>query len=180
MNWKTCSEKELWLFVASHLKKYEIDTTLVGGAVVSIYSEGAYKSGDLDIVLDDYFLDKSKLAKAMKDLSFEKKGRHWVHPECDHLFIEFVLPPVSIGNDYRITPRIVKHKKQNLHIFTPEDCVKDRLASYIYFNARECFDQALMVCKANKIDFAKIKEWCDAEGGAAIQAFDELISHFKK
>ncbi len=28
-----------------------IDTILVGGAVVSIYTEGAYRSGDLDFIL---------------------------------------------------------------------------------------------------------------------------------
>ncbi len=33
---KTCTEKELWQYVAVHLKKHGIDTVLVGGAVVSV------------------------------------------------------------------------------------------------------------------------------------------------
>lgn len=177
MNWATCTEKELWLHVASHLKSYEIDTTLVGGAVVAIYSEGAYKSGDLDIVLDDYIVNKSNLSDAMNELGFSKSGRHWIHPECEHLFIEFVMPPVAIGDDYRITPRIVNYNNQKLNIITPEDCINDRLASYLYFNARECFDQALLVCNSNEIDYEKIKKWCRGEGGRALLAYDELIEH---
>lgn len=55
IDFKTCTEEELWKFVATHLKKKGIDTVLVGGAVVSIYSDGAYKSGDLDFVLTKMF-----------------------------------------------------------------------------------------------------------------------------
>lgn len=55
IDFKTCSEEELWKYVASHLKKHNVDTILVGGAVVSIYSEGAYESGDLDLVLTNMF-----------------------------------------------------------------------------------------------------------------------------
>jgi hypothetical protein len=46
INFKTCTEEDLWKYVATHLKSKGIDTILVGGAVVSIYSAGAYKSGD--------------------------------------------------------------------------------------------------------------------------------------
>lgn len=52
---KTCSEKELWHYVAVHLKKNGIDTVLVGGSVVSVYTDGAYQSGDLDFVRLDMF-----------------------------------------------------------------------------------------------------------------------------
>ena len=55
-NWKTCSEEELWKYVATHLAKNGIDTILVGGAVVAIYTEGVYRSGDLDLVLLSYRL----------------------------------------------------------------------------------------------------------------------------
>lgn len=57
-DWKTCSEEQLWKYVAAHLAKNGIDTILVGGAVVAIYSEGAYKSGDLDFVLLSYWMAK--------------------------------------------------------------------------------------------------------------------------
>jgi hypothetical protein len=50
INLTKCNEKELWEYVAVHLKKKGIDTVLVGGAVVSIYSNVSYYLGDLDFV----------------------------------------------------------------------------------------------------------------------------------
>ena len=54
INLKTCTEEELWKYIAVHLKSKGIDTILVGGAVVSIYSKGLYRSGDLDFVLGSF------------------------------------------------------------------------------------------------------------------------------
>ena len=54
IDFKTCSEEELWKYIALNLSKNDVDVILVGGAVVSIYSEGAYRSGDLDFVLNDF------------------------------------------------------------------------------------------------------------------------------
>lgn len=34
INFKNCSEEELWKYVATHLKQNGIDSILVGGAVV--------------------------------------------------------------------------------------------------------------------------------------------------
>ena len=39
--------------MAWHLDREGISTVLVGGAVVSIYSKGAYRSGDLDMITDE-------------------------------------------------------------------------------------------------------------------------------
>ena len=70
INFANCTEKELWHYVATHLKKRRVDTVLVGGAVVSIYSDGAYRSGDLDFVLSSPFMDG--LSEVMKEIGFEK------------------------------------------------------------------------------------------------------------
>jgi len=70
INYKTCSEEELWKFVATHLESKGLSVVLVGGAVVSIYSEGAYRSGDLDFIVTSLF--KGKLPKYMKEIGFER------------------------------------------------------------------------------------------------------------
>jgi hypothetical protein len=70
-NWANCNEETLWKYVAWHLAKNEIDSVLVGGAVVSIYSEGLYKSGDLDILT--YEDSVKRLTEVMKSIGFEKK-----------------------------------------------------------------------------------------------------------
>ena len=59
-NWSSCSEEELWEYVSYHLSLHGFNTVLVGGAVVSIYSKGIYKSGDLDLVLENYQVNKKE------------------------------------------------------------------------------------------------------------------------
>jgi len=136
----------LWKYVATELSKNEVDVILVGGAVVSIYSEGAYKSGDLDFVINDF--SRTKLDQVLKDnLGFIKEGRFYKHSNCSHLFLEFVTFPASIGNDYSIRPAEIENEGQIIKIFSPTDCVRDRLASYIHFSANECKDQAILVAK---------------------------------
>lgn len=52
-DWQRCTEAELWRYVAWHLEGEGIRSVLVGGAVVAIYTEGLYRSGDLDMIADD-------------------------------------------------------------------------------------------------------------------------------
>jgi hypothetical protein len=176
INFKKCTEEELWKYVAIHLKKNGIDTVLVGGSVVSVYSEGAYQSGDLDFVLTDMFV--KNLPERMNEIGFRKKaGRHYVHPECKHLHVEFPSSFLEIGEDNKIKPQEIKIEGVKIKILSPTDCVKDRLASYIYFKARECLDQAVLVGKSHPIKLASVKKWCKNEG--AEWAYDDLIKKMK-
>lgn len=177
INFKTCSEKELWEYVAVHLKKNGIDTVLVGGAVVAIYSDGAYHSGDLDFVRTSMFV--TKLDETMSELGFKRHGRHFIHPDCKHLFVEFPGgPPLGIGEDNSIKPAEIKIDGTVIKILSPTDCIKDRLASYIHFKAKEGLDQAILVAKAQPFNSESVKKWCKNEG--ATWAFDDFISALKE
>lgn len=136
-----CTEEELWKLVGTHLANNGLDAVLVGGAVVSIYSEGAYRSGDLDFIIRSFF--KDSLPRLMNEIGFEKKGRHYVHPECKHLFVEFPPGPLEIGDDQDINPREEVVDGTSIKILSPTDCIKDRLATYIHFEAQEGLDQAV-------------------------------------
>lgn len=128
INFSTCTEEELWKFIAVHLKKHDIDTVLVGGSVVSIYTDGAYRSGDLDFVKMDMIA--TNLESVMNEVGFKKKGRHYIHPGCDHLFVEFPGSiPLGIGEDYSIKPDEMNVEGTTIKILSPTDCVKDRLAT---------------------------------------------------
>jgi hypothetical protein len=175
-HWKTATEKEVWEYVAWHLAKNGIQTLLVGGAVVAIYSEGAYQSGDLDLIQLNYH-DKV-IPKVMESINFKKsRGRHYIHAKSQ-IFVEFCSGPPGIGDDVKIKPDSKVVDGQILFLYSPTDCIRDRLASYIHFKARECLDQAVLV--ANKFPFnrKKVKEWCVQEGAA--QAYDDLIKKLKK
>ena len=71
------------------------------------------------------------LERELKKIGFEKEGRHFIHPDCHHIFIEFVPPPVAIGEDYQISPKKIEINNKIIKILSPTDCIKDRLASYI-------------------------------------------------
>jgi hypothetical protein len=174
MDFNTCTENELWEFVAIALSKKGIQTILVGGAVAAIYSDGAYRSGDLDIIVESYNIPDSRLAETMTEIGFSKSGRHWIHPDCSHLYVEFISPPVAIGDDYSIKPIELSRSGQLIKIISAEDCVRDRLASYVYFKARECLDQAYLVAIRNDIDLNRIEIWAKKEGKAMVNAVKEL------
>ena len=176
IDFKTCSEKELWHYVAVHLKRKGIDTVLVGGAVVSIYSDGAYRSGDLDLVKTSLFV--TKLEEAMNELNFKREGRHYIHKDCQHLFVEFPGgPPLGIGDDNEIAPDSLSVDGVIIKILSPTDCVKDRLASYIYFKTRDALDQALLVAKMQPIKFHDVKKWCLGEKHPEV--FEEFMALLK-
>jgi hypothetical protein len=168
----TCTEAELWHHVAAHLEASGVGVVLVGGAVVAIYTEGAYRSGDLDFVPEELF--ENRLQACMEEIGFHLEGRHFEHPSCPHLFVEFVAGPLGIGNDVSIVPREEDVQGRTLKILSPTDCVRDRLASYIHFRARECLDQALLVVRAQAVDWDAIERWCLGEGPRGVEAFEEL------
>lgn len=171
INLSSCSEEELWKYVGEHLSTNGFDAILVGGAVVSIYSHGAYQSGDLDFVIQNLF--KEKLPEVMKEIGFIKEGRYYKHPECKHLFVEFPTGPLEIGDDHKIKPRTVKSHGKEIKLLSPTDCIKDRLATYIYFKDYEGMEQALLVAKEQPFNRASVKRWCEKEG--RLDVFDEFV-----
>ena len=173
---KTCSEEVLWKYIATELSKNDVDVILVGGAVVSIYSEGAYRSGDLDFVLNDF--SRQKLDEVLASLGFKKSGRFYKHPECKHLYLEFMTFPASIGEDYQIIPREVEIEGKIIKIYSPTDCVRDRLAGFMYFKSRDNFDQAVLVAKKHSINLEKVKIWCESENQQKV--FEEFLAALKK
>jgi len=175
IDFKTCSIEELWRCVASELARNDVDVILVGGAVASIYSNGEYISGDLDFVLND--LSRTKLNEVLLKLGFVQHSRHYHHPECKHLFLEFFYFPASIGEDNSIAPDEIEENGVLIKIYSPTDSVRDRLASYIHFKAYNCMDQAVMIAKRHPINFEKVKAWCMSEGRP--EAFDVLMQKLK-
>jgi hypothetical protein len=55
------------------------------------------------------------------------------------------------------------------------DSVKDRRASYVYFTARECLDQAALIAAANEIDWGSLRAWAAKENEEMGHAVDELL-----
>ncbi|MHC4955902.1 MAG: hypothetical protein ACYTGZ_18805 [Planctomycetota bacterium] len=169
----TCTVEELWRLVAAHLEKRGIGVVLVGGAVVSVLSRDAYRSGDLDFVRDDLF-GRQDIEEVMAEIGFRRRNRHFVHPKCLHLFVEFVSGPVGIGEDTNITPDEVTEDGVTIKILSPTDCVRDRLCGFIYHGTRDQMDQAVLVASAHPVDWNKVEQWVEREAPGSEEAYAEL------
>ena len=82
--------------------------------------------------------------------------------------------PLGIGEDTEIEPARERQGDVELKLLSPTDCVRDRLASYIHFRARECLDQAALVAGAQDVDWNRIETWCRGEGERGTEAYDDL------
>ena len=69
---KKTSRLELAAIVTEALEKNDIKAVLVGGAVVSIYTDNEYESKDLDFISP---ADHKKITKIMHSLGFSAEGK---------------------------------------------------------------------------------------------------------
>ncbi|MBN1546827.1 MAG: hypothetical protein JW902_09225 [Syntrophaceae bacterium] len=72
-------------------------------------------------------------------------------------------------------------KTGTLSLLSPTDSVKDRLAGYFYGNDNQCLEQAVMICKMNKVVSGNILKWAKKEGRPEkFKEFKDRISKRKK
>jgi hypothetical protein len=163
LNWENISIKKLTAIVSDHLKKNGIEVVLVGGGCVSLYSNNKYMSQDIDLVTETPL---RKIIPIMKEMGFEnltKGSRLFKNPKCEFL-IDFVAPPLAIGDEPVYELNNIKTSLGSFNLLTPHDCVRDRLCAYFYWNDLQSLEQAVLVAETNKINFQKIKKWAISKG----------------
>jgi hypothetical protein len=155
------SAEELAGHVCQALRDAGVTVTLTGGACVAIWSQGKYVSDDLDFI-EEGPVPRRKIREVLAMLGFKEHGRHFVHPDTK-FFVEFPNGPLMVGDQRveQVTER--KTPAGTLRLLSPTDCVKDRLAAYFHWNDRQSLEQALLVAKAQKIDWDNIRRWSKAE-----------------
>ncbi len=177
--WAKLTLAETAARVSEHLRSQGCSTVLVGGACVSIYSDNRYESLDLDYVAAEPL---KQLATALKPLGFTQGGdRHFVHPDSQFL-IEFVAPPVAIGNEAPVT-RTAKHATREgiITMLTPTDCVKDRLAAFIHWHDPQALEQALLVARQQTVNLRQIRQWAKAEMALPqFETFHQQLLHARR
>ncbi len=161
VDWEHIDIRELAAIVSEKLSENGIEAVLVGGACVSIYTKNKYLSSDLDFVTHAAI---KEVAAAISDLGFERKNsRHFIRKGC-HFFIEFIAPPVAIGDKPIKNLNKLKTKFGKIVLLTPTDTVKDRLAAYYHWNDPQALEQAIMVARGQKVNISEIKRWSAKEG----------------
>jgi hypothetical protein len=164
--------------VCTHLNAKGIETSLVGGACVSIYSDNAYESFDLDFVSNE---PQKRIEAALAEIGFIRTGgRHFDHPDCKY-YAEFVSPPVAIGEEVIKKLKRLETPFGFLTLLTPTDCVKDRLAAYLHWKDTQALEQAVLVALGHRVSMTKVKAWATKEGGrAAFARFEEELADRRK
>ncbi|MGE4169623.1 MAG: hypothetical protein AB7F28_02765 [Candidatus Margulisiibacteriota bacterium] len=175
LDFKTLSIQDLATVVATHLQKNGIDAVLVGGSCVTIYAHNEFMSYDLDFISYDPI--KGTL-KAMETLGFLfDKRKYFTHPDCP-FFIEFLNPPIAIGNTPIDTYHNLNSGLGELKLLTPTDCVKDRLAAYYHWQDKTALHQAIAVAKAQPIDIKDVQHWSQQEHqGHLVNDFLKELGH---
>ncbi len=153
------TREDVAALVCATLDGRGIEVVLSGGAVVSIYTENAYESFDLDFIQTGL---RRKVEPAMEELGFHKEARYWKHPATRY-WVEFPPGPVQVGDD--IVRVFAKRSTSfgELRLLTPADCVMDRLAGYYHWNDPQSLDQAVAVACRHTVDFHRIEEWSKRE-----------------
>ncbi|MES2439732.1 MAG: hypothetical protein V4584_11720 [Verrucomicrobiota bacterium] len=75
---------------------------------------------------------------------------------------------------------IIPFEGRIIRLLSPTDCVKDRLAAYIHWKRRSCYNQALLVCRRQKerVDLENVGRWCEKKGGSSV--FRELVEQLSE
>jgi hypothetical protein len=156
------SVKELAALVSSGLARHGVDAVMSGGSCVTVYSTGRYVSQDLDFVLVTS-RPRKVVDRALAAVGFKPHGRVYEHPDTD-ISVDVLPPPLAVGGEPVRKVRDIKVGARRLRLLSPTDCVKDRLAAFIHWDDRQALAQALMVCRARKVDVAEVRRWARAEG----------------
>lgn len=165
MRIKGLNLKDLAIAVSDYLRKNAIETVLTGGACVVIYTNAKYMSYDLDFVLVSSEKQK-EVRELLRKIGFYEEARYFKHPDSE-FFIDFVSPPASLGSEPVKSISEIKKRGRKLKLLSPTDCVKDRLAGFYHWKDREALEQAVMVCRSQRVDLEEVKRWSRNEEKAA-------------
>jgi hypothetical protein len=157
---KSTTREQLAAIVVDKLRSHGIEAVLVGGSVVSIYTNNKYSSNDLDFISP---AAHKRIAEAMSELGFIAAGKDFVHPKTEFT-VEFPTGPVAIGDDQPVTPEgSITVDGVQIKMLSPTQSVMDRLISFFVFDDRQCLDQAVWIAQNHPIDFDKVREWATRE-----------------
>jgi hypothetical protein len=116
---------------------------LVGGAAVSLYTQGRYVSGDFDVVAGVH--DAFDLAMKNNGFVTEDRRGHllvgWYHPQYPSLGVQVVSGPLFDGMSDPTKIKVISVGRGHLSMAAVEDLIADRLGQ---FAASNNLDQSLL------------------------------------
>lgn len=173
---KKMDRKHFAAAIVRQLEKSGISCVLVGGSCVSIYTDEKYHSHDLDFV-SPYSVDA--ISKSLTQIGFTRDGRYFNHPDAQ-FYVEFPgSGPPGIGSEVPIVPEgEFEIEGTVVKLYSPTQCVMDRLAAWYHWKDRQSLIHALWVAARHPIKIQKIKQWSQKESES--EKFEEFLTEFKK
>ena len=166
------SLREVAFIVCTALDALGVKAVLTGGSAATVYAPVAIQSEDLDFVVQ---LHKPGVHSAdlLASLGYRLEGSSYVH-QTNPFFLDFPAGPLMVGGDLVQQWNTLREEEHLLHILTPTDSCRDRLAGYLFWNDRGSLMQAVAVALAqtDRVDLQLIQSWCEREG--RVEAFDEF------
>ncbi len=155
--------REVAFAICTALDEIGVIAVLTGGSAATIYAPHAYQSSDLDFVIELH-ADAAPSDEALVSLGYTRRANYYVH-DRNPLTLDFPPPPLMIGEDLIRKWDTIREENNRLHILTPTDSCRDRLAHYLFWKDLGCLEQALAVAKAQekRIDLESIRSWCGRE-----------------
>jgi hypothetical protein len=83
--------------------------------------------------------------------------------------------PLGIGDEILSTWDTKRKGDQVLHLISPADSIKDRLAAAIHWKDLNSARQAAEIARLHDVDLESLRAWCEAEGGAKIYSIFEVF-----
>jgi len=144
--------------VCTALHRTGYTAVLTGGSAATYYAPRAYVSRDIDFVLT---LHSTGGEEALKKLGYRRKHDFYTHPDSPFP-LEFPPGPLAIGDDLVRTWKTVHRRTKVLHVLTPTDSCRDRLASFLFWKDFNGLEQALAVCRAQgaRVKLKEVRDWC--------------------
>lgn len=153
------SLQALAALISQTLESHGIVATLSGGAAVSIHTDNRYLSRDLDFVSA---AGAAELARVVLGLGFvaTTSQRLFSHP-CSPWLLEFPAGPLGFGHMVVDASELeaLSTPFGPLRVITPTLCVMDRLAAFLHWRDRQCYEQATWMAHDHPINWEEVQRW---------------------
>jgi hypothetical protein len=156
--------REVAFLVCTALHEAGITAVLTGGTAASLYAPEAIQSFDLDFVITAHAVDGEPEA-VLKRLGYRRVGQDYKHADSRYP-LEFPKGPLAIGDERIMSWETLRKDGLLLHVLTPTDSCRDRLAAFYFFDDRNSLEQAraIFAAQAERVDLDAIRRWSEKEG----------------
>lgn len=164
---------EVAAVVVECFAKIKISAIMVGGSVVSIYSDNQYQSKNIDFISSG---DHRFINLAMSELGFKKQKIDFIHPDTE-FSIKFPAGPLALGEEVPVNSEgEIQILGVKIQLLSPTQSIMDRLTNFFYFHDRECLDHALLIYQHQQksVDIPRIQSW--SENGGETEKFEVFLN----